>query len=35
MNENILLSFYPPEGMTEKEFTDIKINWLIENQRQI
>ena len=32
--ENILLSFsYPPEGMTEKEFTDIKINWLIENQR--
>ena len=32
--EKILLSFsYPPEGMTEKEFTDIKINWLIENQR--
>ncbi len=32
--ENILLSFsYPPEGMTEKEFTDIKIDWLIENQR--
>ncbi|MDA9684225.1 hypothetical protein N9U33_01400 [Candidatus Pelagibacter bacterium] len=32
--ENILLSFsYPPVGMNEKEFADLKINWLIENDR--
>ena len=32
--ENILLSFsYPPEGMEEKEFINLKINWLIENNR--
>ena len=32
--ENILLSFsYPPEGMDDKEFTQLKINWLIENKR--
>ena len=32
--EAILLSFsYPPQGMDEKEFTDLKINWLIENDR--
>ena len=32
--EIILLSFsYPPEGMTEKEFVDLKINWLIQNDR--
>ena len=32
--ENVLLSFsYPPEGMEEKEFTNLKINWLIENNR--
>ncbi len=32
--EKILLSFsYPPEGMTEDEFAELKINWLIENQR--
>ena len=32
--ENVLLSFsYPPEGMEQKEFTDLKINWLIENNR--
>ena len=32
--EEILLSFsYPPEGMTEKEFVDIKVNWLIQNDR--
>ena len=32
--EAILLSFsYPPQGMTEKEFVDLKINWLIENDR--
>ena len=32
--ENILLSFsYPPVGMNEKEFTQLKINWLIENDR--
>ena len=33
--ENILLSFsYPPIGMSEKEFVKLKINWLIENDRQ-
>ena len=32
--EIILLSFsYPPNGMTEKEFVDLKINWLIKNNR--
>tara|TARA_B100000575_G_scaffold267099_1_gene244918 strand:- start:4948 stop:6684 length:1737 start_codon:yes stop_codon:yes gene_type:complete len=32
--EVILLSFsYPPKGMTEKEFVDLKINWLIQNDR--
>ena len=32
--EEILLSFsYPPEGMTDKEFVDIKVNWLIQNDR--
>ena len=30
--EIILFSFsYPPNGMTEKEFVDLKINWLIQN----
>ena len=32
--ENTILSFaYPPEGMDEKEFVDLKINWLIENKK--
>ncbi len=32
--EAILFSFsYPPPGMTEKEFVDLKINWLIDNER--
>ena len=32
--EAILLSFsYPPQGMSEKEFADLKINWLIKNDR--
>ena len=32
--EAILFSFsYPPKGMTEKEFVDLKINWLIKNDR--
>ncbi len=32
--EAILFSFsYPPQGMTEKEFTDIKIEWLIRHDR--
>ncbi len=32
--EKILLSFsYPPQGMTDKEFVDLKINWLIKNDR--
>ena len=32
--ERILMSFaYSPRGMTEDEFTDLKINWLIKNQR--
>ena len=30
--EAILFSFsYPPQGMTEKEFVDLKINWMIEH----
>ncbi len=33
--EMILFSFsYPPQGMTDKEFVDLKINWLIENDRK-
>jgi len=32
--EKILLSFsYPPQGMKDKEFVELKINWLIENNR--
>ncbi|MDC1151400.1 hypothetical protein OAS95_02360 [Pelagibacteraceae bacterium] len=32
--ERILLSFsYAPEGMSDEEFADLKINWLIKNQR--
>jgi hypothetical protein len=32
--EGILFSFsYPPQGMTEKEFVNLKINWLINHDR--
>ncbi len=32
--EAILFSFsYPPADMTEKEFVNLKVNWLIENDR--
>ena len=32
--EKILLSFsYPPKGMSEDEFSDLKINWLIKNKQ--
>ena len=32
--EMILLSFsYPPKGMSEKEFANLKIDWLIQNDR--
>ena len=32
--ESILFSFsYPPNGMSEKEFVNLKINWLIKNDR--
>ena len=32
--EVILFSFsYPPQGMTENEFVNLKINWLIKNDR--
>ena len=32
--ERILLSFsYPPQGMSEQEFADLKIDWLVTNQR--
>ena len=32
--ENILLSFsYPPKGMDNKDFVNLRINWLIENDR--
>ena len=32
--EIVLLSFsYPPQGMTEKEFVNLKIDWLIRNDR--
>ena len=33
--EGILFSFsYPPQGMTEKEFVNLKINWLINHDRK-
>ena len=33
--ENILLSFsYPPDGMKDGEFVKLKIDWLIENNKQ-
>ena len=32
--EYTILSFaYPPKGMDEKEFVNLKINWLIENKK--
>ena len=32
--EAILFSFsFPPKGMSDKEFVDLKINWLIKNNR--
>ncbi len=32
--ENTILSFaYPPKGMDEKEFFNLKIDWMIENKR--
>ena len=32
--ENILLSFsYPPKGMKDEEFVNLKINWLFKNER--
>ena len=32
--ENVLLSFsYPPKGMKEEEFVNLKINWLFKNNR--
>ena len=32
--ERVLLSFsYAPAGMNKDDFTDLKINWLIKNQR--
>ncbi len=32
--ENTIFSYaYPPADMDDKEFTDLKINWLIENKR--
>jgi len=32
--ENTILSFaYPPKGMSEKEFVNLKIDWMIENKR--
>ena len=32
--KNTILSFaYPPKGMSEKEFVDLKIDWMIENKR--
>ena len=32
--QNVLLSYsFPPKGMNEKEFTSLKVNWLIENNR--
>ena len=33
--EAILFSFsYPPKDMTDKEFVELKINWLIQNERE-
>ena len=32
--ENVLLSFsYPPKGMKDEEFVNLKINWLFKNNR--
>ncbi len=32
--ENILLSIsYPPKGMSEKDFVELKIDWIIKNER--
>ena len=32
--ENVLLSFsYPPSGMTNQEFVNLKLNWMIENNK--
>ena len=32
--ESILFSFsYPPQGMNEKEFVNLKVDWLIKNDR--
>ena len=32
--ENVLLSFsYPPKGMNQDEFVQLKINWLIDNNK--
>ena len=32
--ENTIFSYaYPPQGMNDEEFIDLKINWLIENKR--
>tara|TARA_B100000902_G_scaffold124395_1_gene124290 strand:+ start:216 stop:1952 length:1737 start_codon:yes stop_codon:yes gene_type:complete len=32
--ENTILSFaYPPKGMNEEEFVNLKIDWMIENKR--
>ena len=32
--ETILLSFsYPPQDMDEKEFVNLKVNWLLQNDR--
>ena len=32
--KNTLFSFaYPPNGMNEKEFIDVKINWMIDQKR--
>ncbi len=32
--ENTILSFaYPPKGMNEKEFVNLKIDWMIENKK--
>ena len=32
--ENTIFSYaYPPADMDDKEFTELKINWLIENKR--
>ena len=28
-----ILLFSPPKGMTENEFVDLKIEWLIKNER--